>query len=62
MIEAADFIAVNKFEKPRSEDALRDIRKQYRREHKLFANHPGSPTDSELPVFTDRCVLKAKKC
>lgn len=51
MLEVADFIAVNKFEKPRSEDALRDVRKQYRRNKVLFANHPGSPTDDELPVF-----------
>jgi methylmalonyl-CoA mutase len=51
MIEVADFIVVNKFEKPRSEDALRDIRKQYRRNHKLFAGHPGSPEDNELPIY-----------
>jgi methylmalonyl-CoA mutase len=51
MLEVADFIAVNKFEKPRSEDALRDVRKQYRRNRQLFANHPGSPTDAELPIF-----------
>ena len=51
MLEQADFIVLNKFEKPRSEDALRDIRKQYRRNHTLFAGHPGSPTDDELPVF-----------
>lgn len=51
MLEVADFIAVNKFEKPRSEDALRDVRKQYRRNKQLFANHPGSPTDTELPVY-----------
>ncbi len=51
MLEVADFIAVNKFEKPRSEDALRDVRKQYRRNKNLFAGHPGSPTDDELPVF-----------
>ena len=51
MLEVADFIAVNKFEKPRSEDALRDVRKQYRRNKVLFANHPGSPADNELPVY-----------
>lgn len=51
MLEVADFIVLNKFEKPRSEDALRDIRKQYRRNHKLFANHPGSPEDNELPIY-----------
>lgn len=51
MLEAADFVVINKFEKPRSEDALRDVRKQYRRNHKLFANHPGSPEDHELPIY-----------
>jgi methylmalonyl-CoA mutase len=51
MIEVADFIVVNKFEKPRSEDALRDIRKQYRRNHQLFAGHPGSPEDQDLPIY-----------
>lgn len=51
MLESAQFIALNKFEKPRSEDAFRDIRKQYRRNHNLFAGHPGSPEDAELPIF-----------
>lgn len=51
MLEVADLIAVNKFEKPRSEDALRDVRKQYRRNRNLFANHPGSPTDEDLPIY-----------
>ena len=51
MLDVADFIAVNKYEKPRSEDALRDVRKQYRRNKMLFANHPGSPEDSDLPVY-----------
>lgn len=51
MLESANFIVINKFEKPRSEDSLRDVRKQYRRNHELFAGHPGSPTDEELPVY-----------
>ncbi|MCB9060614.1 MAG: methylmalonyl-CoA mutase family protein [Halobacteriovoraceae bacterium] len=51
MLEQADFIILNKFERPRSEDALRDIRKQYRREHKLFANHQNSPEDNDLPIY-----------
>lgn len=51
MLEQAHFIVLNKFEKPRSEDSLRDIRKQYRRNHQLFAGHPGAPEDDELPVF-----------
>lgn len=51
MLESANFIVINKFEKPRSEDALRDVRKQYRRNHELFAGHPGSPEDDDLPVY-----------
>ena len=51
MLEQADMIVLNKFEKPRSEDSLRDIRKQYRRIHKLFSGHPNSPSDEELPIF-----------
>ncbi len=51
MLEQASFVVINKFEKPRSEDALRDVRKQYRRNHQLFANHPGSPEDHELPIY-----------
>jgi methylmalonyl-CoA mutase len=51
MLEQANFVVINKFEKPRSEDALRDVRKQYRRNHELFAGHPGSPTDEELPIY-----------
>jgi len=51
MLEAADFIVLNKFEKPRSEDALRDIRKQWRRNHNQFAGHPGAPEDNDLPIY-----------
>ena len=51
MLEAAHFIVLNKFEKPRSEDALRDIRKQWRRNHNQFAGHPGAPEDQDLPTY-----------
>jgi methylmalonyl-CoA mutase len=51
MLESADFIALNKYEKPRSEDALRDIRKQYRRNHNNFVGHPGATADEALPIF-----------
>ncbi len=51
MLESAEFIVLNKFEKPRSEDAMRDIRKQYRRNNNLFLGHPGSPSDDELPIY-----------
>lgn len=47
MLESADFIALNKFEKPRSEDSLRDIRKQYRRNTKQFHE----PADDQLPIY-----------
>nr|MBP9674465.1 methylmalonyl-CoA mutase [Bacteriovoracaceae bacterium] len=47
MLEMADFIVINKFEKARSEDALRDVRKQYRRNHNLFHDKE----DSELPIY-----------
>jgi methylmalonyl-CoA mutase len=48
MLEKADFIALNKFEKPRAEDSLRDVRKQYRRNKKLFHS---PPEDKDLPIF-----------
>jgi methylmalonyl-CoA mutase len=46
MIDFADIIAINKFDKRGAMDALRDVRKQYQRAHQLFAK----PTD-EMPVF-----------
>ncbi|MBI4815931.1 MAG: cobalamin B12-binding domain-containing protein [Deltaproteobacteria bacterium] len=48
MIDHAHAIAINKFERRGSEDALRDVRKQYRRSHKLFGSTPG---DEHLPIF-----------
>ncbi|MBT3983053.1 MAG: methylmalonyl-CoA mutase family protein [Bacteriovoracaceae bacterium] len=51
MLESAHFIAINKFEKAKGMDALRDVRKQYRRNKQLFAGHPGSPEDDQLPIY-----------
>ena len=45
MLDAADFIVLNKYEKRGGEDALRDIRTQYCRNHDL------SPTSPGLPIF-----------
>src|SRR5665213_4263506 len=47
MLDFADFVVLNKSEKRGAEDALRDVRKQWRR------NHPQRMTlkDSELPVY-----------
>ena len=36
MLDFADVIAINKFDKRGSLDALRDVRKQYQRNHRLF--------------------------
>lgn len=46
MLDFADMIAVNKFDKKGAADALKDVRKQYQRNHKLFDKN----TD-EMPVF-----------
>jgi methylmalonyl-CoA mutase len=47
MLDFADMIVLNKFEKRGAEDALRDVRKQWRRNHPDRAKLP----DEELPVF-----------
>ena len=47
MLDYADFVAINKFDRPGALDALRDVRKQYRRCHGLFEG----PADEELPVY-----------
>ena len=47
MLDFADMIVLNKFEKRGAEDALRDVRKQWRR------NHPDQSklADADIPVF-----------
>src|SRR6185295_10873509 len=47
MLDFADMIVLNKFEKCGAEDALRDVRKQWRRNHPDRAKLP----DEDLPVF-----------
>jgi methylmalonyl-CoA mutase len=47
MLDAAHFVAINKFEHKGSKDALRDVRKQVRRNRNLFHD----VTDEQLPVF-----------
>ena len=48
MIDYADLIVLNKFDKQGGDDALRDVRKQIRRSRKLFSQET---SDAELPVF-----------
>ncbi|MCB0396190.1 MAG: methylmalonyl-CoA mutase family protein [Flavobacteriales bacterium] len=46
MLDFADVISLNKFDKRGSGDALRDVRKQYKRNRKLF-----EMKDEDVPVF-----------
>ena len=46
MLDYADVIAINKFDKAGALDALSDVKKQYKRNHKLF-----SAKDEDLPVI-----------
>jgi len=46
MLDFADFVAINKFERRGAEDALHDVRKQYQRNHRLFDREA-----DEMPVY-----------
>ena len=46
MLDFADVVAINKFDKRGSLDALRDVKKQYQRNHNLWHDDP-----STLPVY-----------
>lgn len=46
MLDFADLVAINKFDKKGSLDAIRDVRKQYKRNHNLF-----EASDESLPVY-----------
>ncbi|MCB9668399.1 MAG: methylmalonyl-CoA mutase family protein [Alphaproteobacteria bacterium] len=46
MLDFADLVAINKFEKRGSLDAMRDVRKQYRRNHQRFTGD-----DDALPIY-----------
>jgi len=46
MLDFADFVAINKFDRRGAEDALRDVRKQVQRNRQLFGSAP-----QEMPVF-----------
>ena len=46
MLDYADLVIVNKFEKQGSEDALRDVRKQVQRNRQAFGQNP-----DEMPVY-----------
>ena len=46
MLDFADLVAINKFDKRGALDALRDVKKQYKRNHQLW-----DAKDDDLPVF-----------
>ncbi|HPQ20738.1 MAG TPA: methylmalonyl-CoA mutase family protein [Saprospiraceae bacterium] len=46
MLDFADLIAINKFDKKGANDALRDVKKQYQRNHDLWDKDP-----STMPVY-----------
>jgi isobutyryl-CoA mutase len=46
MLDFADIIALNKFDKRGALDALRDVKKQYQRNHRLFEKPP-----DQMPVY-----------
>ncbi len=46
MLDFADLVALNKFDKRGALDAIRDVRKQYKRNHMLF-----NAKDEDIPVY-----------
>jgi methylmalonyl-CoA mutase len=46
MLDLADLVVINKFDKRGADDALRDVRKQWRRNHVAF-----DAPDDEVPVY-----------
>jgi methylmalonyl-CoA mutase len=46
MLDFADFVAINKFDRKGAQDALRDVRKQYQRNRAQFQQAPES-----MPIF-----------
>jgi methylmalonyl-CoA mutase len=46
MLDFADVVAINKFDKRGAQDALRDVKKQYKRNHNLWET-----ADEKLPVY-----------
>ncbi len=46
MLDFADFVAINKFDRKGAEDALRDVRKQVQRNHQAFTR-----AAEEMPVY-----------
>lgn len=52
MLDYAQIIALNKFDKKGAEDALRDVKKQFQRNHQLF-----NQNYEDMPVFPSRASM-----
>ncbi len=46
MLDFADLVAINKYDKRGAQDAIRDVKKQYKRNHSLW-----EAKDEELPIY-----------
>lgn len=46
MLDYADIVAINKFDKRGAKDALRDVKKQYQRNHQLF-----DQSTEDMPIY-----------
>ncbi|HLP17486.1 MAG TPA: fused isobutyryl-CoA mutase/GTPase IcmF [Bacteroidota bacterium] len=51
MLEMADFIVINKFEKTGSEDALRHVTAQYMKSRNMQISHTAPAADVHLPIY-----------
>ena len=64
MLDLAEIVVINKFDKRGAPDALRDVRKQWRRNHVAFERrrrgHPGLPDDRQ-PVQRSRRHLDVRQ-
>ena len=50
MLDFADFVAINKFDRKGAQDALRDVRKQYQRNRELFGRPRPRRCRSSAPI------------
>ncbi|MDD3459037.1 MAG: cobalamin-dependent protein, partial [Weeksellaceae bacterium] len=52
MLDYAEIVAINKFDKKGAEDALRDVKKQFQRNHQIF-----DKAYEEMPVYPSRASM-----
>ncbi len=57
MLDFADFVAINKFDRKGAEDALRDVRKQVQRNREAFAHRAGG----DAGLRHHRCALQRRR-